>query len=236
MLPTCLKRFINGREDRPGSFISLSLSLSLQVAWYSKSISPGFFFQRARGDSCGIDTMSRYLQGGTFAGMMHCGCLALVASDFRTRTQRGKLASLSLITFSILLLLLLALVEFSPRKFCNSCRLCSMSLPTSFLPPRVFARLVRRKGEETCCAGEEYDEIASTVKLFRCPQPILFSFSLYSFDRPNNQRSRSDIHSYFLLPLVGEAFDPPSFCIEKFRGEVSRGKSISSLSLPYYYI
>lgn len=154
MLPTCLKRFINGREDRPGSFISLSLSLSLQVAWYSKSISPGFFFQRARGDSCGIDTMSRYLQGGTFAGMMHCGCLALVASDFRTRTQRGKLASLSLITFSILLLLLLALVEFSPRKFCNSCRLCSMSLPTSRSKKRRGDLLRGRGVRRDCIHGE----------------------------------------------------------------------------------
>lgn len=200
MLPTCLKRFINGREDRPGSFISLSLSLSLQVAWYSKSISPGFFFFTSERGFL----WNRY-DVEIFAGRHICRDDALrmpFEADFRTRTQRGKLASLSLITFSILLLLLLALVEFSPRKFCNSCRLCSMSLPTSFLPPRVFARLVRRKGEETCCAGEEYDEIASTVKLFRCPQPILFSFSLYSFDRPNNQRSRSNIHSYFLLPLV----------------------------------
>lgn len=193
MLPTCLKRFINGREDRPGSFISLSLSL-FKLLGIPSQYRLVFFFSEREGipvesircrDICRADALRMPFE-----------------ADFRTRTQRGKLASLSLITFSILLLLLLALVEFSPRKFCNSCRLCSMSLSTSFLPPRVFARLVRRKGEETCCAGEEYDEIASTVKLFRCPQPILFSFSLYSFDRPNNQRSRSNIHSYFLLPLV----------------------------------
>lgn len=222
MLPTCLKRFINGREDRPGSFISLSLSL-FKLLGIPSQYRLVFFFTSERGF-----LWNRY-DVEIFAGRHICRDDALrmpFEADFRTRTQRGKLASLSLITFSILLLLLLALVEFSPRKFCNSCRLCSMSLPTSFLPPRVFARLVRRKGEETCCAGEEYDEIASTVKLFRCPQPILFSFSLYSFDRPNNQKSRSNIHSYFLLPLVGEAFDPPSFYIEKFRGEVSRGKSI----------